>query len=945
MASLPNSIQWLIKTQTGKQIGPYSTEAILKLIADGTLTGTEQIKRYPDGRWTAISRQPAFYDELLEALEEVKNKRPKGSQGESSKKTSDEDMTLTREPEEQEQDDETVIVPWNPLENKREPSESVVTPVKVEGRPLPQRETLSMTPIHRMKQKKKSQSMLLPVILLLAAAGLGYFALQIENQPQKSIHDKPHLLQPKISTNTVLSSDEIKKRITAAVGFFVQDTYESYVEAENKLVSVIEGAPQNLEARGTLCLVYKELWPYVKQDTQDLDAVNALHKSTRSLDPLGVNGVYCEISKLMIQGKYREARGAVEYALNQPALATAPVLYSLKAELLFEDRDVNSAILYTEKAAQLWPEWILPRFNLGKYSIRANRPGPAVKALLLVLKQNPLHKLAQIEYGILLYKGFQQTEEALKILSSTMSSKGLISRLEEARGEFVLSQIYVEKKDFVSAKTSAQKAYELNPADAMIKDLLVQLGGSTEVSGKAARNNELVFIGDQHFRTGNCMAAQAEYKAAFDLDPTNAVAAMKAAKCLWQLNQGMEAIGWLNKAIKAEPKLISAYVLKADYLSSRYDFISATQTLNKATQIVSNNYEVLRGYGQIDYRRNNLKEAIAYLQRAYKIYENDLETLILLAKSHAANGDFTSAQKYSVRAIELDPSNSDAQIVYAQILTQFKGLDTGLVYLRDLINRFSYTIEFRLALGDMYRQQDRHIQAQRVYEQIIDANPKDKKAHLGLGLALQGQALFDPALKEYLTAAVIDPSDAEGLFRAGQLYLETGKYGDAIRQFRRALEVNRLYPRLQYSIGRAHFLSGQYDQALAASMEERKLNPNLAESYLLAAEIYSSTKQFQKCATEYQQAVKLRPQADIYVKIARCYRQSGSPDIAESMLNIAASQESGLPEIYREQGAIYETRGDQRAAVQAYNKYLTLSPNAPDRHEIEGIISSIGRGK
>ena len=74
-------------------------------------------------------------------------------------------------------------------------------------------------------------------------------------------------------------------------------------------------------------------------------------------------------------------------------------------------------------------------------------------------------------------------------------------------------------------------------------------------------------------------------------------------------------------------------------------------------------------------------------------------------------------------------------------------------------------------------------------------------------------------------------------------------------------------------------------------------------------------------------------------------RQGGSADIAKSMLNIAASQESGLPEIYREQGAIYEIEGDIRAAVQAYNKYLALSPNAPDRREIEGKIISISNGK
>jgi len=91
--------------------------------------------------------------------------------------------------------------------------------------------------------------------------------------------------------------------------------------------------------------------------------------------------------------------------------------------------------------------------------------------------------------------------------------------------------------------------------------------------------------------------------------------------------------------------------------------------------------------------------------------------------------------------------------------------------------------------------------------------------------------------------------------------------------------------------------------------------------------------------------MKLRsPGADIYVKAAQCYRQSGSVDVAQDLLTMAASRESGYADIYKEQGAIYEIKGDIRAAVQSYNKYLGLSPNATDRGEIESRINRIGGG-
>lgn len=90
-------------------------------------------------------------------------------------------------------------------------------------------------------------------------------------------------------------------------------------------------------------------------------------------------------------------------------------------------------------------------------------------------------------------------------------------------------------------------------------------------------------------------------------------------------------------------------------------------------------------------------------------------------------------------------------------------------------------------------------------------------------------------------------------------------------------------------------------------------------------------------------ALKLRPMgAEIYVKAAQCYRLSGSLEIADDMLSLAQQRESGYAEIYREQGSLFHMRGDTAAALRSFQKYLELSPNAPDRHEVEVMISKLG---
>lgn len=944
--------QWSVMLSNGRVMGPYSTDAVLKMISEGALTGQEKIRKGNQGVWIAISKEPEFFDRLLEALhsETVKEKPhlPETMAQETVvSQLPIEALIPPTDPKEQPMApmqgnyEETVLLPSTLAVNQDAPKTQTNIPVTVNQSSTTKR-VLDLQNLGTLTAPNSSRGRKLAPILIFLT--LLFVAAVVFWPNENSNENKIQLLIPKYGSTTTLTGGALKSELDKAILNYQNDTFENYFEAQNQLVSILERAPQSLEARSFLCLTYRDLWPYTKQDSSDIDAINSLVKSTKGLDPVGAHGAACEISKLLMFGKYADAKGILDFLLNQKALSTEPVLILFKAEVLAAEQDPKSAALFVQTVRQFWPSWHKAIFLEADFLLQSGQASEASKTYFELLKKNPKHKAAQIQNGILHFRFFKKSDVALASLMAALSAKSRVPRQLEAKANYVVAQILYEQRQLAKAKEYAQKAYELNPGDADYKNLLVQLGGTTQLQKKNYKHNELVFLGDQYARAGDCLSAQAEYKAAFDLDTSNATAATKAARCLWQLNQSGEAISWLQKAIKADSKLAEAYTQLSDYYSQRYNYQGALQILNRAANLFPNNSEVLRGYGLLEYRRNNMKDAIGFLQRSLKIYENDVETLLLMAKAQAATGEYQSAQNYSIRAMELDSTNNEAIVVYAKNLVQFKGLDAGLFYIKDQISKFSYTIEFRVALAEMYRDVERFRDAQTVYEQILEADPKYKKAHLGLGECLQAIGSFDRALKSYLNAAVLDPSDAEPLYKAGQLYIDMNRYTQAKEQFDRALKINSFYPRGNYYAGKAAFLSLDYNTALKYCEAERRINPNLADSYILAAEVYSALRDYAKCASEYQQAVRLRPQgAEIYVKMARCYRQAGSSDIAEKMLIVAVGIESGLPDIYKEQGAIYEGRGELAFAVRAYDKYLALSPNAPDRKEMEERINSLAR--
>jgi tetratricopeptide (TPR) repeat protein len=949
-------VTWVIRTQKGQVKGPYSTEAVLRMIAEGVFSGQEMISKLPDGQWTLITKEAAFYDKLLEALEGIVDVDPKKAQKMEAE-------TVIRRPPPNESVSGLKPEPPKPKIDIYDRPKEIAQP-----RSMPNEQTntntgagksgsvIELSNLKNMEKGELLKVLKMPLIGLIVVVLIGIFVLLPGGSDSA---DKIHLLAPSGYANT-LSDQQVKEKLNEALRSMEQDSFESTLDAQNKLVTIVEGASMNLEVRALLCVVYKQLWPFAKQDAQDVKTIAALTQGTRAMNVISPYGQVCEVVKLLTSGRYNEARGVLEATLDgSDRFSLLPILYEFKGELLEGEKALNDAVPYYEKSTQLWDRWLHPQVSLAKALYEKGSFPEAGNYLKNVIAKNPNHREAKILLGILEYRGFKQMDVAYATLSAAVEARGRVQQLTEAEGYHALADILVVKNEKRRALEYAQKGFTLNPNNTELRQLVLRLGGSDKLKAEKGSNNELLFLGDQYVRQGDFLAAQAEFKAAFEADPKNGTAAMKAAKALWQLNQSFEAIEWLSKAIKAEPTLVSAYVLQADYMSQRYDFVGSLQVLTNATRIAPNNFEVLRGLALLEFRKNNMPAAVNYAMRSMKVYDGDIETYILLAKANGAlslsivpinkkeierkENSARDSLRYATKAVEIDGTNPEAQITYAKMLGQANGVDSAINYLNELVKRFAYTLDYRLALAEVYKSEDRFSQSKEIYQRVTDADPKNKKAWLGLGESQRAMGLNDQSLKSFLTAAVLDPTDGEALFQAGKLYLETSRFDEAIQQFKRVQRLNPHFPRTHYYVGRSAFSAGDFATALEAAKMEKRNNPNVADSYILSAEVYAAKQQYGECAGEYSQAMKLRPQgADIYVKAARCYRQSGALDVAEDMLALALARESGYADIYKEQGAIYEMKGDSRSAQHAYNKYLGLSPNAPDRAEIETKILRMG---
>jgi tetratricopeptide (TPR) repeat protein len=948
-----SQLSWIIRNHKGQILGPLTTKEVLSRISDGSFQGDEMISAYPDGKWVSLSKEPEFYDRILEILEKKANEAGYKKPPQKERRTDFEETIFMPPPLQKPQPEiearESILKPRSGLDGERpfEPLPKIqVSPTE----PIIELSPVDDTADRSVRRKKL---LFFSAIILIAAMVF----LLLEPKGEKS--DRIRLLRP-LANQPEMAAEQVKVKLQRTLAAFEKSTVEDTLRAQNSLVSLIEGQTRNLEARGMLCFIYKELWPFSFQDPEDQKTIELMTQSTRALNLTSPYGQLCETIRLLVVGRYREARAQIDALLESGGMfSLLPFSYYVKGEILEADRDFDAASAYYEKSGQMWETWARPFLAAAELSYKNKKYKEAFDILQTMKPQHANNKERFVILGLIEIRGFSRKESALKILDSALAQPGLLKPSIESEGWYALAELWLEKNSKKRALQAAQRAYNLMPQNKLARDLVIRLGGEEEVKDSRKRNQEMVLLGDQYYRQGDCLSAQAEYKAAFEANPKNAEAAMKAGRCLWQLNQVFDSIDWLNKAIRADPKLIEAYTLQADYLSRRYDFVKATEILNRAQSQSSQSYEVLRGFAWLEFRKNNMIGAIQYGERAKSQFEGDVETYVLLSKAYRLRAlaippdnnklvqerelAIKNMKSYATRAVELDSTNTEAQIVYAEMLAAQHGVDTGIQYYNELIKKFAYTADYRLGLAKLLRAEERFSQARDIYEQVQSADPKNKEALLGLGQCQRALGLNEQALKTFLQAAIADPSDAESFFYAGQTLTEMNRFVQAIDNFKKALKINPYYPRIFLSIGRAYLAKGDLDEAKKAAIDEKSRNPNLSDPYILAAEVDYAQKQFADCAAEYGQAIKLRPQgAELYVKAARCYRLSSSIEVAQDMLSLAKQRENGYAEIYREQGALFQLKGDNEAALEAYQIYLELAPNAPDRDQVVRIVKQLG---
>jgi len=207
-------------------------------------------------------------------------------------------------------------------------------------------------------------------------------------------------------------------------------------------------------------------------------------------------------------------------------------------------------------------------------------------------------------------------------------------------------------------------------------------------------------------------------------------------------------------------------------------------------------------------------------------------------------------------------------------------------------------VHFRLA--ELYQERGQYVQADREYQQAIDAQPDFVAAYIGQGDAAMAMQLYGRAIDRYQEA----------------LRLQTGS---------RTVELK---------LAEAYVRDEQYDKAEPLLQDILKAQPSNTTALMLMGDLLLAQGDAEGAIERYQGAFRSNPTSEVQLKLARAYFEAGQLDEARKTYEDLVRRFPYRGEAYLGLGDVYRAQGNPERALKQYHEALRRTYDVAKKEDI-----------
>lgn len=367
----------------------------------------------------------------------------------------------------------------------------------------------------------------------------------------------------------------------------------------------------------------------------------------------------------------------------------------------------------------------------------------------------------------------------------------------------------------------------------------------------------------------------------------------------------------------------------------------------------------------------NPKGAIIFLRSALKKDKNFADARFQLGNALVAVGSDDEAEREYLKVLEQDPARGDARLeliaVHIRMKKADQALQEGAAYLKskpddsralelmgiaslaknlpDAAEKYllrAITADpnrhsVKLELAGFYRNSGKINEARRLAQEVADDNKWNLQASVMLAELEIRAGNRAKALEIYLKAADKNRGAPYPLYKAGQLYLETGNKGDAlstadrlVKQFPKSGDGNRLHGMILYR-------DQKYSEAITELTKSLQIQPAVETDYFLGLS-YLNIQNYESALSQFRKTLAANPsflQARFLTSTILLQQRQVDAAIAEAKTVLETEPRHALA--HNILGSAYMLKGEFDDGMRELNRALELDPRIIDVHVKKGF--------
>ena len=216
-------------------------------------------------------------------------------------------------------------------------------------------------------------------------------------------------------------------------------------------------------------------------------------------------------------------------------------------------------------------------------------------------------------------------------------------------------------------------------------------------------------------------------------------------------------------------------------------------------------------------------------------------------------------------------------------------------------------------------------QAQTACEKAITIDASQAESHICLGMVYEGTGKYDDAITQYRRAVELEPTSDDAIRGLASAYARLGKSDEAEKTLQVAINVRPQYWKSYNSLGGLYVSEGRYEEAAKMFSQVIALAPDSFRGYSNLGATYIRLDRYPEAIKLLQNSIKIRPTEDAFSNVGTAFYSLRQFDQTGKSYSEATKLNDQKYVIWGNLGDSYYCSGKRAEATLAYQKAVSLA--------------------